>query len=65
MTAIQAPVWPSSTAELGTGRGRLVFWLLTIEGALVFDLFLVSLVSKVFREVSACMIGAPEYFRFS
>jgi hypothetical protein len=64
MTAIQAPVRPSSPAELGTDRGRLVFWLLTIEGVLAFDLFSVSWGSDVFGEVGVCIFRAPECFMF-
>jgi hypothetical protein len=60
MTAIQAPVHPSSPAELGTKRGRLVFWLWTIEGVLGFNMFSVSWESKVFGEVVVSISRAPE-----
>jgi len=53
MTVVQAPVCPSSPAELDTESGRLVTVLLTIEGPQVFDLFSVSWSSKVFGEVGA------------
>jgi len=42
MTAFEAPIGASSSAELGTERGRLVFWLLTVKGALEFEWFSVS-----------------------
>ena len=64
MTASQAPVRPSSPAELGTKRGRLDFWLLTIEGALAFDLYSGSCGSKVFGEDGACIFRASECFIF-
>jgi len=55
MTVIQSPVCPSSPAKLDPERGRLVFWLLTIEGALGFDLLSVTWRSKIFGEVGECV----------
>ena len=42
MTAMQDSVRASSPAWLNTPRGRVVFWLLIIDGVLVFDLFSIS-----------------------
>jgi len=64
MTPNQAPIRPSSPAELDTERGRLDIWLFTIEGALVFDLCSVSWRSKMFGEVGVCIFRAPECFVF-
>lgn len=38
MTAIQAPILPSSLAKTDTARGKLDLWLWTVEGALALDL---------------------------
>jgi len=64
MTAIQAPIAPSSHAELGTKGGRLGVWLLTVDGALEFDLFSVSWQSNVFWKVVTYIFCAPECFMF-
>jgi len=39
MPAIQGPAHATSPAELDPERGKFVSWLLTIDGALAFDLF--------------------------
>jgi len=61
---LPGPVANTTPAELGTERGKLVFWLLTVEGALVFYLCSVSWRSKVIWEVGACIFRAPECFMF-
>jgi len=62
MTAIQPPVHPFSPAELDTERGKLVFWLLSIEGALAFGLCSISWRSKDIWDDSGCIFRAPECF---
>jgi len=64
MTAIQSPVRPSSPTKLGTDRGRLVFWLLTIEVALAFDLCSVTWGWKVVWKVGGCIFRAPKCVMF-
>jgi len=59
MTTIHAPVCPSSSAESGAERGRLVLRLFTIEGALALDLISISWGSKVFGKVGACIFRTP------
>jgi len=62
MTAIQAEICPSSPAELDSERGNLMFWWLTVEGAMAFGLFSVSWRCNVFGEVGLCIFCAPECF---
>lgn len=51
MTEILTLFHPSPLTEIHFDTGRLVFWLLTVEGALAFDQFAISGRSKVIWEV--------------
>jgi len=62
LTAIQAAIHPSSPAELGTERGKLVLSWLTVLEVLAFDLFAVTWEIQVIGEVGALIVWAAECF---
>ena len=63
-TAIQSQICPSSHTELATKGGKIVIWLLSIEGVLSFDVFSVSWRSKLCGEVILDIFRAPACFTF-